>query len=140
MRYLHDWCQLSKSIDIATGYFEIGSLLALEDEWKKVDSIRIPRPDHSAPRENGALPWTEEAGEARWLLYDLAREAIIEEPTEIIEAIRCRPDTPRQCRIEQPTLAEIRAKLDKHIKNTRLKQLQAPVGVKPLLKAWMELN
>ncbi len=25
LRYLHDWCQISKSIDIATGFFEIGS-------------------------------------------------------------------------------------------------------------------
>ena len=25
LRYLHDWCQISKSIDIATAYFEIGS-------------------------------------------------------------------------------------------------------------------
>ena len=24
--YLADWCELSKSIDIATGYFEIGAL------------------------------------------------------------------------------------------------------------------
>lgn len=40
-RYLHDWCQISKAIDIATGYFEIGSLLSLEDEWQKVDKIRI---------------------------------------------------------------------------------------------------
>ena len=39
--YLHDWCQLSQSIDIATGYFEIGSLLALGDEWQKVDQLRI---------------------------------------------------------------------------------------------------
>jgi hypothetical protein len=31
-RYLHDWCQLSKQFDIATGYFEIGSLLALDGE------------------------------------------------------------------------------------------------------------
>src|SRR3954452_24363416 len=41
LRYLHDWCQLSKAIDVATGYFEIGSLLALEGEWQKVDKIRI---------------------------------------------------------------------------------------------------
>ena len=34
-RYLHDWCQIAKSIDIATGYFDIGSLLALKDEWEK---------------------------------------------------------------------------------------------------------
>ena len=39
-RYLHDWCQLSKAIDVATGYFEIGGLLALKDEWQKVDAIR----------------------------------------------------------------------------------------------------
>ena len=41
LRYLHDWCQLSKAIDIATGYFEIGGLLGLNDEWQKVDGIRI---------------------------------------------------------------------------------------------------
>src|SRR5688572_25254111 len=41
LRYLHDWCQLSKQFDIATGYFEIGALLALKDEWQKVDKIRI---------------------------------------------------------------------------------------------------
>ena len=41
LRYLHDWCQLSKAIDVATAYFEIGSLLALKGEWQKVDKIRI---------------------------------------------------------------------------------------------------
>jgi hypothetical protein len=41
LRYLHDWCQISKGIDIATGYFEIGALLGLKDEWQKVDRIRI---------------------------------------------------------------------------------------------------
>ncbi len=41
LRYLRDWCQLSESIDIATGYFEIGSLLALDGEWQKVDQIRL---------------------------------------------------------------------------------------------------
>jgi hypothetical protein len=28
--YLREWCDLSSSIDMATGYFEIGALLALE--------------------------------------------------------------------------------------------------------------
>ncbi len=41
LRYLHDWCQLSEAIDVATGYFEIGGLLGLNDEWQKVDAIRI---------------------------------------------------------------------------------------------------
>ena len=37
LQYLHDWCQLSERIDIATGYFEIGGLLGLKGEWQKVD-------------------------------------------------------------------------------------------------------
>ena len=41
LEYLRQWCQLSSSIDIATGYFEIGALLALDGEWQKVDKIRI---------------------------------------------------------------------------------------------------
>jgi hypothetical protein len=50
LRYLHDWCQISKSIDIATAYFEIGSLLALQDEWQKVDQIRILMGDGLLPK------------------------------------------------------------------------------------------
>src|SRR6266850_1769640 len=55
VRYLHDWCQLSKSIDIATGYFEIGSLLALRDEWQKVDHIRILMGDEVSLRTKNAF-------------------------------------------------------------------------------------
>lgn len=39
--YLSDWCNLSSAIDIATGYFEIGALLSLKEQWQKVDRIRI---------------------------------------------------------------------------------------------------
>ena len=55
LRYLHDWCQLSKAMDIATGYFEIGSLLALRDEWQKVDSIRILMGDEVSKRTRAAF-------------------------------------------------------------------------------------
>src|ERR1039458_2296954 len=55
LRYLHDWCQLSKAIDIATGYFEIGSLLALKDEWQKVDHIRILMGDEVSHRTKDAF-------------------------------------------------------------------------------------
>jgi hypothetical protein len=26
LRYLHDWCQISRAFDVASGYFEIGAL------------------------------------------------------------------------------------------------------------------
>jgi len=55
LRYLHDWCQISKSIDIATGFFEIGSLLALKDEWQKVDQIRILMGDEVSYRTKNAF-------------------------------------------------------------------------------------
>ena len=35
---------------------------------------------------------------------------------------------------------DIRAKVLKHIKNTYLTRVDAPIGVKPKLKCWMELN
>jgi hypothetical protein len=84
--------------------------------------------------------FTQEAGTARWYLFDLARNAILEEAGEIVASIRSSPNTPRQCAAEQKTLVEIRAGVEKHIKNTYLKRIDAPVGVKPALKCWMELN
>lgn len=39
--YLIDWCKVSKQMDIATGYMEIGGLLALDPHWQKLDKIRI---------------------------------------------------------------------------------------------------
>ena len=37
-------------------------------------------------------------------------------------------------------LAEIRGKIEKHIKNSYMKQVQAPLGVEAALKCWMELS
>jgi len=54
-QYLHDWCQLSQAIDVATGYFEIGSLLALDGEWQKVDKIRLLMGDEVSRRTKKAF-------------------------------------------------------------------------------------
>jgi hypothetical protein len=84
--------------------------------------------------------FTEEAGTTRWYLYDLGRQAILEEPGEIVASIRSEPETPRHCVAEQQALIDIRAKVEKHVKNTYLKRVDAPVGVKPALRCWMELS
>ena len=84
--------------------------------------------------------FTEEAGSTHWYLYDLDRDVILEEPGEIVASIRSKPKTPRKCITEEKTLLEIRAKVERHVKNTYLKRVDAPVGVKPSLKCWMELN
>jgi Helicase conserved C-terminal domain/PLD-like domain/Type III restriction enzyme, res subunit len=101
----------------------------------------LPAADHgAAPMPDGGPPWTEEAGRAAWYLYDLATGQVQDDPATIVEIIRCQPDTPRQCTTAKETLSEVRAKVERQIKNTYLKSVQAPVGVKPVLKAWMELN
>lgn len=41
LKYVREWCQISKAIDIATGYFEVGALLRLDGEWQKVEKFRI---------------------------------------------------------------------------------------------------
>ena len=84
--------------------------------------------------------FTEEAGTTRWYLYDLDRETILEEPGEIVASIRSKPETPRRCTTGEKTLLDIRKRIEKHIKNSYLKRVDAPVGVKPRLHCWMELN
>ena len=41
LRYLEEWSSIAKSIDVATGYFEIGALLALDCKWQEFEKIRI---------------------------------------------------------------------------------------------------
>jgi superfamily II DNA or RNA helicase len=55
LRYLHDWCDIAKAMDVATGYFEIGSLLALDGQWQKLDGIRILMGDEVTRRTQQAF-------------------------------------------------------------------------------------
>ena len=41
LRYLEEWADISRCFDIATGFFEIGSLLSLDGKWQSLDKIRI---------------------------------------------------------------------------------------------------
>ncbi len=97
----------------------------------------LPAEDKTRPPE---LAWYGDATRTGWYLYALENGEILEDSARIAEVIRSRPETPRVVALEQPTLREIRLKIEKHIKNTYLKQVQAPVGVRPTLKCWMEMN
>jgi len=84
--------------------------------------------------------WTLAAGRTEWLLLDLASGNVLDDAAAIDAVIHCEPETPRHCHIAQTTLSEARAKVEKHLKNGYLRQVQAPLGVVPQLIAWMELN
>jgi hypothetical protein len=80
------------------------------------------------------------SGEIRWYFRRNEEHAEI---SEILEetwaAVRCLSDTERSVEQGVSKLVDARKFVEKHIKNTYLKYVQAPVGAKPELVAWMEL-
>ena len=55
LKYLHDWTEIASAFDIATGFFEVGSMLALDGRWQKLDKIRILLGDEMSARTRHAL-------------------------------------------------------------------------------------
>ena len=55
LRYLEEWAGIAKAFDIATGYFEIGALLALDGKWQPLDKLRILMGAEMAERTRKAL-------------------------------------------------------------------------------------
>jgi hypothetical protein len=55
LRYLEEWTSIAKAFDIATGFFEIGSLLALDGKWQALEKIRILMGAEMTPRTRKAL-------------------------------------------------------------------------------------
>lgn len=99
-----------------------------------------PAYDKAASEHSGEDVWSTAAGDVQWYLYDVASAAIIEDAQRIVDAIRSRPDTPRRTEMERVQLSDVRAAVERHINKSFLRKVQAPVGVGPVLKAWMELN
>lgn len=99
-----------------------------------------PAHDKAASEQSGKDAWTTEAGDVQWYLYDIASKTIIEDAPAIVNAIRSTPQTPRKVEMERLQLSEIRVAVEKHITKTFLRKVQAPVGVGPVLRAWMELH
>ena len=99
--------------------------------------FRIPRP---ASPQSAKPTWTEEAGETIWLLLDLNGNSIETQPERIADQFaRTQLNTPRQCRLSRPQLAQLRKTAEQHLAK-HLRSLQAPAGIQPILKCWMEIS
>jgi superfamily II DNA or RNA helicase len=79
-------------------------------------------------------------GHTRWYMLDLANNRVLEDASEIVGFIRADPTTSRRTTLGGQELSDTRTRVERHIKNTYLKHVQAPIGVRPVLKAWMELS
>jgi len=103
--------------------------------------FRLPEELRAEEKPGSEPVWSIQEGITKWYLMSLSDGKIIEDIEEVHRNISCQPDTPvrKTCRPE--TLSECRAKMEIHIKNTYLKQVQAPMNCpKPELACWMELT
>ena len=85
-------------------------------------------------------PQSDPQGEVKWYFRDAETGKITELPESTWTAVRCSPDTERVIDQGVTKLANARKAIEKHIKNTYLKDTQAPIGAKPTLLAWMEIS
>jgi superfamily II DNA/RNA helicase len=99
-----------------------------------------PAFDRKQSEATGEDIWSDEAGDVKWYLFDLDSGQILDDAASIIQYIRSEPKTPRNTAIPMDELSGIHGKIEKHIANTYLRKVQAPVGVKPILRSWMEMN
>jgi superfamily II DNA or RNA helicase len=103
--------------------------------------FRVPRPDPALiPGNGGELRWSESAGFTVWVCCDPTGEKLITDPGGIADLIRSMPETSRHCAFDRAELSTLRKKMEKEVTRAHLRALQAPPGVTPILKCWMELN
>jgi len=79
-------------------------------------------------------------GEVKWYFLEARTKKISEVMEETWTAVRCKKNTARIVEQGVTKLAPARKAIEKHIKNTYLKDIQAPIGAKPTLIAWMEIS
>lgn len=117
-----------------TGAFHLtgpnGKLLVIASDGLTADGTVMEDWEHVSvsPYRKKRIPTWEEMCFIKDIFWD---------PEETV--IQCQPDTPRKTVTPKQTLSDIRSTLDKYIKNSYMKKVQAPVGTQSTLLAWMEL-
>lgn len=102
---------------------------------------RIPRPDSNLPDpETGQPRWSDASGLTVWACFDLEGKVVLIDAGPIAALIRSTPENQRKTVVDRSTLSELRKQVEKQLIAKFLRPLQAPLGVSPVLKCWMELN
>ena len=103
--------------------------------------FRIPHPDPDlVEAADGAARWSESAGETVWLCTDLEGKNVANTPRAIADLIRSLPETPIHHSLDRSALSKLRQKIETELIKSHLRPLQAPIGVSPVLKCWMEVS
>jgi SNF2 family DNA or RNA helicase len=79
-------------------------------------------------------------GEVRWYFWDMETGEVEEDLANCWSVARCGKETTRKINKGVSNLSEPRKAIEKYIKNSFLKEVQAPIGAKATLLAWMEIS
>ncbi|MBX9930139.1 MAG: hypothetical protein K2Y56_01140 [Methylobacterium sp.] len=82
----------------------------------------------------------DEGRQVRWYFRDLAGGPVLEGAPTIAAHVRSAPEIGRRIQLDRAALVAARIAVEKHIETSYLRRVQAPAGVRPVLKTWMELN
>ena len=96
LEYLRQWSDLAESFDIATGFCEIGALLALDGKWQQLRGIRLLMGDEVSLRTKAAF---REALRRRVVRLDVSLEREKAE-NPFLEGVEAVTDAVAQGRIE----------------------------------------
>ncbi len=95
---------------------------------------------YELPSKRADGSWTEPGdGLYRWYAIDPTLENICDSNYECWKAILCNENEPRVLPCREEELTNARKAMDAYLKKNYMRQVQAPIGVKPRLITWMQL-
>ena len=84
--------------------------------------------------------WSNGDGMYRWYILDDSTGTVLQQPYEIWEKIKCEPNEVRVFTSSEAAFSEKRKVIENYIKKSYMRIVQAPMGIKPRLVTWIQLN
>ena len=94
---------------------------------------------YELPNRRADGTWTDGDGLYRWYVIDPEQNVVNETTYEIWKAVKCEQDEARILPCTQEEFTAARKFMESYIKRNYMRQVQAPMGVKPRLVTWMQL-
>ena len=94
---------------------------------------------YELPTKRADGTWSDGDGLYRWYLVDPGTDNVFDGVYDIWKAIQCDKEEPRRLETTEEDFAAVRKTVERHIKKSYMRAVQAPLGVKPRLVTWMQL-
>ena len=94
---------------------------------------------YELPTKRADGTWSDGDGLYRWYLVNAGTDTVFDGAYDIWKAIQCNKEEPRRLETTEEDFSAVRKAVERHIKKSYMRAVQAPLGVKPRLVTWMQL-